>query len=36
MKTNIFNFFGSSHSASSAYQKWPIWSTHSMSMLHSS
>ncbi|KAM3716098.1 Unconventional myosin-IXb [Dirofilaria immitis] len=27
--------FGSSHSASSAYQKWPTWSTHSMSMLHS-
>uniref|UniRef100_A8NI76 Uncharacterized protein n=1 Tax=Brugia malayi TaxID=6279 RepID=A8NI76_BRUMA len=26
--------FGSSHSASSAYQKWPTWSTHSMSMLH--
>ncbi|VDM91528.1 unnamed protein product, partial [Onchocerca ochengi] len=28
--------FGSSHSAISTYHKWPIWSTHSMSMLHSS
>ncbi|KAL8596096.1 hypothetical protein ACOMHN_057016 [Nucella lapillus] len=28
--------FGSSHSASSAYQKWPTWHSHSKARLQSS
>uniref|UniRef100_A0A8R1Y4P3 Uncharacterized protein n=1 Tax=Onchocerca volvulus TaxID=6282 RepID=A0A8R1Y4P3_ONCVO len=33
---HFYSTFGSSHSVNSTYRKWPTWSTHSMSTLHSS